>query len=256
MENIFEWLRYHKKLDLLLFVLFFIVIPTAPFIQSPIGILSKDDAIIFLSYYGTIIAGLSGGALTLFGVWWTIKDQEQKRKADLAMQYKPILIQKSYSDKECILSLFLGNINHLKMDKEELSDTLSFEIILENIGRAEALNISLEKIDFFANDKTFFLTDFIKVSKIISEFPPGYSLRLNTIIEIDYNLLESLQVVSVTNNASINFTISYNDIYGNHKRKKMAMHIKNIQYSTEFNYYCIHPNCCSFESVELDVDIK
>lgn len=91
MENIFSWLKCHKKLDILIFIFFFIIIPTIPFIKSPIGFLSKDNAILFLSYYGTILSGIAGGALTLIGVWWTIKDQEKKRRSDLIAQYKPIL---------------------------------------------------------------------------------------------------------------------------------------------------------------------
>ena len=57
----------------------------------------------------TAFSALAGGALTLGGVWWTIKDSEKRsleqkldfieqqkitdsqRRKDLAMQYRPIL---------------------------------------------------------------------------------------------------------------------------------------------------------------------
>ena len=80
----------HKILTVCLAIIVYIVIPILPFIQSPIGIFSKEDATLFLSYYGTIISGVTGGALTLGGVWWTISDQKQREK-DLAIQYKPII---------------------------------------------------------------------------------------------------------------------------------------------------------------------
>lgn len=69
--------KKHKLLTVCLGIIIYIVIPILPFIQSPIGIFSKEDATLFLSYYGTIVSGLTGGALTLGGVWWTINDQKK-----------------------------------------------------------------------------------------------------------------------------------------------------------------------------------
>ncbi|WP_370771988.1 hypothetical protein [Faecalibacillus intestinalis] len=66
--NIFYWIKKHPKLTGILAIIIYIVIPILPFIQSPIGIFSKEDATLFLNYYGTIISGLTGGALTLGGV--------------------------------------------------------------------------------------------------------------------------------------------------------------------------------------------
>lgn len=155
MENIFEWLRYHKKLDFLLFVLFFIVIPTAPFIQSPIGILSKDDAVIFLSYYGTVIAGLAGGALTLFGVWWTIKDQNIKkqkdaeihnkeRKEELALIYKPTAIlslKDKYQDTP---------IDSILVNEDDYKDSnYSIVITLSNIGNGDMKNTYIDNFSYY-----------------------------------------------------------------------------------------------------------
>ena len=39
----------------------------------------------------TAFSALAGGALTLGGVWWTIKNQEDKRREDLSIPFKPII---------------------------------------------------------------------------------------------------------------------------------------------------------------------
>lgn len=80
--NIFYWIKKHPKLTGILAIIIYIVIPILPFIQSPIGIFSKEDATLFLNYYGTIISGLTGGALTLGGVWWTINYEKQERQSN------------------------------------------------------------------------------------------------------------------------------------------------------------------------------
>ena len=90
-NNVFYWIKKHKLLTICLAIIIYIVIPIIPFIQSPTGIFSKEDATLFLSYYGTIISGITGGALTLGGVWWTINDQKEQREKDLTIQYKPII---------------------------------------------------------------------------------------------------------------------------------------------------------------------
>lgn len=133
--NIFYWIKKHPKLTGILATVVYIVIPTLPFIQSPIGIFSKEDATLFLNYYGTIVSGLTGGALTLGGVWWTIKKQEEQRKNDLAIQYKPIIdiTRNTSNDND-----FNENYVH-----EELNE-LYLPITITNLGRGEALNIIIK----------------------------------------------------------------------------------------------------------------
>ena len=50
----------------------------------------------WIGYYGSIL----GGALTLGGVWWTIKDQEMQRIKNLSIQYRPLLKESYYEKKE------------------------------------------------------------------------------------------------------------------------------------------------------------
>jgi len=86
----------------------------------------------WLSFWGAII----GGLLTLIGVLWTIKAQEQQRREDLAAQYRPMLLieplNKQYSQP--------GNI----------------ELKYTNVGRGEALNVTykiLEESNYLSINK-------------------------------------------------------------------------------------------------------
>ncbi len=107
-----------------------IIIPIILLTSSPIGIIEYETSLTLIGYCGSIL----GGFLTLYGVWWTIKDQEVKRYEDLALQYKPILraIPPVYDDEKIIIT---------KSDNK----LLLFNIILyiENIGRGEALDIEI-----------------------------------------------------------------------------------------------------------------
>lgn len=93
----------------------------------------------------TAFSALAGGALTLGGVWWTIKDSEKRsleqkldfieqqkitdsqRRKDLAMQYRPIL--------NCEVT------NHTLLNNNV---ALCAYFSLKNIGRAEAIDVRIK----------------------------------------------------------------------------------------------------------------
>lgn len=93
----------------------------------------------------TAFSALAGGALTLGGVWWTIKDSEKRsleqkldfieqqkitdsqRRKDLAMQYRPIL--------NCEVT------NHILLNNNV---ALCTYFSLKNIGRAEAIDVKIK----------------------------------------------------------------------------------------------------------------
>ena len=137
-NNIFYQIKKHPILSVALLIIFYIVIPILPFIQSSIGIFSKEDATLFLTYYGTIISGLTGGSLTVGGVWWTIKKQEEQREEDLANQYRPVLsnITKYY-------------------DVSLVKDCFSISITLKNVGRSEITNFMYTIMSNDASVTTF-----------------------------------------------------------------------------------------------------
>lgn len=82
----------------------------------------------WIGYYGSVL----GGALTLGGVWWTIKEQDNQRKEDKRIEYKPIIQIKNHY-KDAII-----NNNIL---------TVYYEIT--NIGRGEAKYIDFNLQPYF-----------------------------------------------------------------------------------------------------------
>lgn len=128
METFFTYIKNHKKMVLSLIIVLFIIVPILPFIKSPCGIFNHESAIIFLQYYGTILAGISGGFITLLGVWWTINDQKKQRKEEFELQYRSILSLKQNPEKSS--ELIAKNF-------------LQFNFELFNYGNTEAVSLEI-----------------------------------------------------------------------------------------------------------------
>ncbi len=128
METFFIYIKNHKKMVLSLIIVLFIIVPILPFIKSPCGIFNRESATIFLQYYGTILAGISGGFITLLGVWWTINDQKKQRKVEFELQYRSILSLKQNPEKSS--ELIAKNF-------------LQFNFELFNYGNTEAISLEI-----------------------------------------------------------------------------------------------------------------
>lgn len=115
---------------LIVAVLFPIIVLT----PSRCGTISYDTGLTIVGYGGSIL----GGFLTLYGVWWTIKEQKQdlinqqkklddQRREDLAIQYKPIIGIECGTEK--ILKSVEKDFNKAKLDfffKTPLSAIIEF----------------------------------------------------------------------------------------------------------------------------------
>ena len=218
-NNVFYWIKKHKLLTICLAIIIYIVIPIIPFIQSPTGIFSKEDATLFLSYYGTIISGITGGALTLGGVWWTINDQKEQREKDLTIQYKPII-----------------NIEHNPLYESPLLDEdnnfFSFPVKIINHGRGEALNISIKynygetikfKIDEnFLTVNNFFTCEIIFPTRVFELYPITFS---------DNTYVERLKIKH-------SIFIEYLDIFNNKYIDTFSIYLEiSNNYETIIQYY-------------------
>ena len=218
-NNVFYWIKKHKLLTICLAIIIYIVIPIIPFIQSPTGIFSKEDATLFLSYYGTIISGITGGALTLGGVWWTINDQKEQREKDLTIQYKPII-----------------NIEHNPLYESPLLDEdnnfFSFPVKIINHGRGEALNISIKynygetikfKIDEnFLTVNNFFTCEIIFPTRVFKLYPITFS---------DNTYVERLKIKH-------SIFIEYFDIFNNKYIDTFSIYLEiSNNYETIIQYY-------------------
>ncbi|WP_300630824.1 hypothetical protein [uncultured Thomasclavelia sp.] len=159
----------------------------------------------------TALASLAGGALTLGGVWWTIKDSNKQRRTDLIVQYKPILVCSS---------------NKIKDMNGEM---LYINIIFENLGRGEAVDVNLQY--FQKNQKNEYALHPFNISEDIlapnCKFTFSGALLRNNNHEINNNVLKQKEVLPIENDKNFNFTasLSYKNPIDN-----------NIQYFIEFDF--------------------
>lgn len=115
----------NKKLFLhLAIIIIFSCIFTTVLIQSEnpfFNDLGSKDA--WINFFGSI----TGGLLTLYGVWWTIKDQEERRAKEYTLMNKPIICVDSIKS----FRPFIKNNGYVD---------LSISII--NKGKSEAKNLT------------------------------------------------------------------------------------------------------------------
>lgn len=143
-----KFLKENKNLVIGIFLLV-IIFPFIILVPSPIGFIPYEVGLTLIGYGGSII----GGFLTLYGVWWTINDQENKRKNDLAIQYMPLITCDQYEVEtndivdnimDCIstsvFSTFKGEI--LNSNIKEVKIILKFT----NHGRGEAIVTNLKSL--------------------------------------------------------------------------------------------------------------
>lgn len=139
-----------------------------------LGICSFFYYVIPIDFPGTVgewitaLSTLAGGVLTLGGVWWTINVQNDQRKEDLAIQYKPII-----------------NIEYNSLYESRLLDEdnnfFLFPVKIINHGRGEALNISIkynygESMKFkigenFLTINNFFTCEIIFPVRVFEPYP-------------------------------------------------------------------------------------
>lgn len=230
-NNIFHWIKKHKLLTVCLGIIIYIVIPILPFIQSPIGIFSKEDATLFLSYYGTIVSGLIGGALTLSGVWWTIKKQEEQRKKDLAIQYRPYLkIEKkdiqfnAITEKQPIYEP--DENNEPIFIKDEIVDMSKFNvnISLKNIGRGE-----ITKINISCTYRDDHISSNFK--RKILDIMPEDSFNLL----FDISLCDYEKFIYVDYDSTVNIQIDYFDFLNNKYHVEIPIYITNYPPNPQYD---------------------
>ncbi|MFQ6793867.1 MAG: hypothetical protein ACLRT4_13995 [Thomasclavelia sp.] len=147
-----KFFNENKKLFLIILSIS-IIIPIIILTSSSIGIIEYETSLTLIGYCGSIL----GGFLTLYGVWWTIKDQEDKRKKDLAIQYRPFLICKydskdpdfAKSFKDDMHSTFQG-VCALRIS-ENWRKIYKFTFKIKNIGDGECY-ISCKEIPFTSSN--------------------------------------------------------------------------------------------------------
>lgn len=130
-----KFVKDNKNL-LLVIIVVVIGLPIIILTPSPVGFIPRDIGIAIVGYCGSII----GGFLTLYGVWWTIDDNQKARSKELELQYCPVL-NADFVRREKDHSNHLGTEIILLFKHEWFNDAdLYFAeqlIELSNVGRGE-----------------------------------------------------------------------------------------------------------------------
>lgn len=182
------------------YITYLIVTLPSPF---GIGFINDSNRDTWINFFGSII----GGGATLFGVWWTIKDQDKKRKEDLAVQYRPILV------------FYESNVSFIS------NLTLLLNIKLKNKGRGECSDI---KISISGKNCTAFLKN-IHSYQICSDDSIPIEISITKIKNIiNTTSKPTLDTINENDHFLIDINIEYNDIFQNNYTKKYLFEIEPV----------------------------
>lgn len=227
--------KHIKSITFSTIIIIYIIIPIFPFIKSPYGIFSKEDAALFLNYYGTIISGVTGGALTLGGVWWTLKDAEEQKREEMFDSHKPFLEAvperfKYDPDDFHLHAKWTMNILIKNDDRHYpftvFSNTLT-AIKLKNIGLGIAKNITFT--DFDCTFKEIIEDDLSNTHEVLP-----YELNISYLYQTPYLIKDSFEnipisfVINADNDAA---NLSLENAFKNCSLKGSL----KIKYSDEYN---------------------
>ena len=224
-----------KKSELLklILIIFIIVLFLALFIL----VFSWVCYILPIDFPGTVgdwiagLSGLAGGALTLAGVWWTIKDQEDKRIKDLAIQYK--------------LNLTLVNINNTKNNIFNTITILDHNFNLPDLFQQDTDEYSNEFIITFENTDRGNISN-LQIKNELIDADPMIIKNTNIISSDEYlNLSKNNQLI-----VKLSFPLAL--FLKKDYVLRVPITIKyNISFYDEFHYmkysYCILINMVSYK---------
>lgn len=224
----------------------------------------------------TALASLAGGALTLGGVWWTIKDTEAKRKEDMYASQKPFLkiasTKSEYSPNDFCsnakwkIKIYI-NYNENSTNFTAIKNNFLTKIELKNVGLGIAKNILFTDFNY----------SFIKITDINSSKKPKklfHKLNIDYLYKIPYllnndsekipiifladsnevtsqiALIHSLKTCSLKGTVKIN----YSDCYNNWFSQKMIFSFI-ISYTSNYGI-SIDPDYIYLEDVKKEEDMQ
>lgn len=182
-----------------------------------------------LSYYGSLL----GGVITLVGVVMTLKYQTKQSEMDDLIKYKPIL---KITSVQNIYPEFIGHhefkvyfpVQYSKDDinkkareslfEKQMESVTSFHMILENKGRGEAVDVSLNSVNIAEvswDDESNICTTSSTPSSI-------GDILVNEKLDIIITFPNYLFLKDDTfdqNNILIELKISYNDMFRRSERE-------------------------------------
>lgn len=202
-----------------------IAFPIIILTPSNIGILPPDIAWQIVGYGGAII----GGLLTLLGVWLTIEHQNNQRREDLSIQYKPFLIVdreldtcEGYLYREFSFCTFCTSKNGTIPQYMELSDlyndNVKIMLLVKNIGRGNVcdwkfLEYKIKDPDIFDNFLQPYSTN-MSLSDLVPQQGMALAFKLPAYLRVKNEYLNERGI-----NTSIYFSSKFSDEFNYHKYK-------------------------------------
>lgn len=240
---------------------------------APLGRIPKDIGLQLVGYGGSIL----GGFLTLYGVWWTIKEQDRIRKEDqekrdyerkeeLTLAYRPILIHavSNYDElndsayKE-LRQLYVYRLGEMDIRKKYFKIVIS----IANIGRAEATDVIISSVMLFDSktNKIFDLTSGLGITHPLDEILKDSYIDLLFTIELSGELENTIKNITEQNYVVLNIVISYIDIFKNNSSRTFVTHIKGIEFIDRDDLICYKPRdtqcaCINLSGITLPIELQ
>lgn len=151
----------NKKIIILVSVILVVIVPIFINLSFKVYLAplftAEWEAGDLLSYYGSLL----GSIITLFGVIMTLNYQTKQSERDDSIKYKPILkvdsVKNTYSEFICKREVvvrfpFISFKNDIyseakkQLFEKQMKYRTSFHVLLENKGRGEAVDVSLDNV--------------------------------------------------------------------------------------------------------------
>ena len=200
------------------------------------------------SFSGAII----GGGMTLSGVIFTImyqeikldearKENEAKRKEELAAQYRPILVHtvgEDIYDLPIIYRLAPGELVNI----DDTNNIFIVAFNLYNIGRAEANNLNITKI--LLKNSIDYIELPIRPNIPEIEIVKNSGVYFAFVYYLDKKIIYILDKASEDSLTSLEVSITFEDIYKNIQSTKLCVAVSTVRLSKETNTYIFDYDDC------------
>ncbi|MCH1939994.1 hypothetical protein [Holdemania massiliensis] len=188
------------------------------------GIIPINIGIAIVGYGGSII----GGFLAIYGVWWTIKKQEDERDIKMKLEYKPILTLEieNIIPNAVPISMSPIRINILRNYMSSAIGHIPYcaKIKISNVSNFTAIKVQISGIDFgFQNN--VFSDPIFKKGLNIPDIPARSTLdipitSLSSYMFYKIQAFENIPpclMTDIPKSFNLTFSLHYESIYG-HKQ--------------------------------------
>lgn len=220
-------------------------------------IITEDNYEAWIGYYGAIL----GGALTLVGVWWTIKSEDKQKRDDKINSQRPFLKitlhnkanDDYYSVVPAKVKMFISYFT--KEDEDRcVIPAYKVSLKLENIGLGIAENIYFETISY----------EFYRINDNNTKTTYSYNIAFENLYDFPYIQNNNYEIIPILfryneSNKSKNYAelikpfqkcllhyegnIHFYDCFNNHFIQKMILEADVSHYTTN--------NTLSFKATKL-----